>query len=244
MAKKKKKKTPVAKKTPAKKSKSGNAAKNVRKKSSQRPVAKATKKTKSTKKTAKKKKATKKKVAKPQPSSTEQLVSSQLPAIAVRTPEVELNAQSIDREQIQSLAYSKWEQAGRPASDGVCFWEAAEREVRLKQSVGFANLFSNVPNSLSDELVECLSQNDAVRIERIVSCGNQSPAGFWFDQDCDEWVMVVQGAAKLRFDGEDELLDLAVGDHLLIRAHRRHRVEWTSQDEPTIWLAVHYNSTK
>lgn len=74
-------------------------------------------------------------------------------------------------------------------------------------------------------------------IERIVSHGQQSAPGFWYDQDFDEWVLILAGAARLRFDdGAPDAL-LRPGDHLLIAARRRHRVEWT--DAPTIWLAVH-----
>jgi Protein of unknown function (DUF2934) len=35
---------------------------------------------------------------------------------------------SSDREKIAKLAYYKWEKAGKPNSDGVEFWLAAEAE--------------------------------------------------------------------------------------------------------------------
>src|SRR3989442_1509385 len=100
------------------------------------------------------------------------------------------------------------------------------------------NLFSQIPAALPDELVEVLLTAATVRIERIVSHGHASPSGFWYDQDQHEWVIVLQGAARLRFD--DGIVEMKPGDFVNIPAHQRHRVEWTTPDEPTIWLAVHY----
>lgn len=102
------------------------------------------------------------------------------------------------------------------------------------------NLLSNVPTDLSDEVFETLLAADNVRIERIVSQGHASPEGFWYDQDQHEWVVVLHGAARLQF--ENEVIELVSGDCVNIPAHRRHRVEWTTPDEATIWLAVHYGS--
>lgn len=101
-----------------------------------------------------------------------------------------------------------------------------------------ANLFSDLPKRLPDELFTVLLEAASVRIERIVSHGHASPDGFWYDQDQHEWVIVLKGAARLRF--EDVIVEMKPGDFLNIPAHQRHRVEWTTPDEPTIWLAVHY----
>jgi cupin 2 domain-containing protein len=79
-----------------------------------------------------------------------------------------------------------------------------------------------------------------VRIERIVSHGHASPGGFWYDQDRHEWVVVLTGAARLRFD--DDIVELKPGDFATIPAHTKHRVEWTTPDEPTVWLAVLYRT--
>jgi len=106
------------------------------------------------------------------------------------------------------------------------------------------NLFSSVPTDLPDELIETLLQADMVRIERIVSRGHASPPGFWYDQPEHEWVIVLQGAARLRFEGEEQPVALRAGDYVNIPARRRHRVEWTTPDGPTIWLAVHYGGAK
>jgi cupin 2 domain-containing protein len=93
---------------------------------------------------------------------------------------------------------------------------------------------------LPDERFETLLHSGSVRIERIVSHGHASPPGFWYDQAEHEWVMVLQGQAGLRFEGDDQPVVLKPGDFVNIPAHRRHRVEWTTTEEPTIWLAVHY----
>jgi len=100
------------------------------------------------------------------------------------------------------------------------------------------NLFAEVPDELREELVERLASSEHVRIERIVSRKHASPEGFWYEEPEHEWVMVLQGAAGLVFEGEAAVLELRVGDSLVIPAHRRHRVAWT--ENPTIWLAVHY----
>lgn len=102
------------------------------------------------------------------------------------------------------------------------------------------NLYSGLPKTLPDELIETLVQNEQVRLEKIVSTGHASPDGFWYDQEESEWVMVLKGAAGLQFEGEEQIVSLQPGDHLLIPAHRKHRVAWTSLDEPTLWLALFF----
>ena len=102
------------------------------------------------------------------------------------------------------------------------------------------NLFSDIPDDLPDELLEALLDADSVRIERIVSQGHASREGFWYDQEQNEWVLVLEGAARIQFEGEMDAIKLGPGDYLTIPAHRRHRVEWTASDERTVWLAVHY----
>ena len=102
-----------------------------------------------------------------------------------------------------------------------------------------SNLFDDLPATLPQELVTILSQNQHIRIERIVSTGHASPDGFWYDQVEHEWVVVLKGEARLAFE-DGETVRMKPGDHVLIPAHRRHRVEWTTPDEPTIWLAVFY----
>ena len=100
------------------------------------------------------------------------------------------------------------------------------------------NIFAGVHEPLPNELFQTILAAAHVHIERIVSHGHASPAGFWYDQEEDEWVIVLQGAARLQF--ENEIVELKPGDFVNIPAHHRHRVEWTAPAEPTIWLAVHY----
>ncbi|MGL6161553.1 cupin domain-containing protein [Microbulbifer sp.] len=101
------------------------------------------------------------------------------------------------------------------------------------------NLFSSLPKDLSAEVFEDIVSSESVRIERIVSKGHTSPESGWYDQEESEWVIVLQGAARLSFDdGREE--SLGVGDFINIPAHSRHRVSWTDPTCPTIWLAVFY----
>ena len=97
------------------------------------------------------------------------------------------------------------------------------------------NLLANLPNNLPEELTTVLQEGENLRIERIISTGHSSPPGFWYDQPEHEWVIVLQGAAQLEF--EDRVVELRPGDTINIPAHQKHRVEWTSPVEPTVWLA-------
>ena len=103
-----------------------------------------------------------------------------------------------------------------------------------------ANVFDALPVRGADEAFDVLLARAGLRIERIVSNGHASPPGFWYDQPQGEWLIVVAGAARLRFEDEPEARSLRPGDCLDIAARRRHRVEWTDQAAPTIWIAVHY----
>src|SRR6478735_1148727 len=100
------------------------------------------------------------------------------------------------------------------------------------------NLLVDLSARLPTELIELLVEDPHIRIERIVSHGHTSPEGFWYDQDQHEWVIVLKGAARLRF--EYQIIEMKPGDFVNIPAHKKHRVEWTTPDEPTVWLAVFY----
>jgi cupin 2 domain-containing protein len=102
------------------------------------------------------------------------------------------------------------------------------------------NLYSSLPADSSEEAFDLLLEMNCLRLERIVSQGHASPEGFWYDQPQHEWVLVLKGKARLRIDGADAPLEMRPGSFVNLPAHTRHRVEWTSPDEPTIWLAVHY----
>jgi cupin 2 domain-containing protein len=102
------------------------------------------------------------------------------------------------------------------------------------------NVFDIGSLDLREENFSPIAAAGGVRIERIVSMGQASPPGFWYDQAFAEWVVLLTGSAGLSFANEDALRVLAPGDHILIPARQKHRVEWTSQTCATIWLAVHF----
>lgn len=110
------------------------------------------------------------------------------------------------------------------------------------ERVEIRNLFAAIDREHPEELFETLLQTPGVRVERIVSTGQTTPPGEWYDQTDDEWVALLSGAARLRFESPAAEHALNPGDCLLIPAHCRHRVEWTSLDEPTVWLALHIAS--
>lgn len=101
-----------------------------------------------------------------------------------------------------------------------------------------ANLLRDLPEAGGGEVVDVLHEAPGLRIERIVSHGDASPPGFWYDQPHAEWVLLMAGRARLRFADEGEDRVLGPGDWLHIAAHRRHRVVWTGPAEPTVWLAI------
>ena len=100
------------------------------------------------------------------------------------------------------------------------------------------NLFTDLPAGLPEELFTTLMQAPDVRIERIVSRGHQSPDGFWYDQPTGDRVIVLEGAAMIKV--EDSEVEIIYRDCHEVRAHTKHRVAWTTPEEPTIWLAVQY----
>ncbi|MEJ0095502.1 MAG: cupin domain-containing protein [Methylocella sp.] len=102
------------------------------------------------------------------------------------------------------------------------------------------NLFDIGAINRREEQFAPLVETQSLKIERIVSHGQASPPGFWFDEEFAEWVAVLAGSAVLRFADEADVRVLAAGDHIFIPARRKHRVEWTDQAHATIWLTVHF----
>lgn len=102
------------------------------------------------------------------------------------------------------------------------------------------NFFSHLPEALSAEVFEKLAGNDSVTIERIVSHGQSTPVGQWYDQTQYEWVMLLKGEAMLEFE-QGEIVTLTKGDYLTILPHQKHRVASTSTSSETLWLAVFYD---
>lgn len=101
------------------------------------------------------------------------------------------------------------------------------------------NIYSDLPLGVLEEQVVGLLTRAEVRIERIVSNGQASPPGFWHEQPQTEWVLLLQGEAQLRFEDEPAPRVLKPGDFVEIAPRRRHRVEFTHPQLPTVWLAVH-----
>jgi cupin 2 domain-containing protein len=115
----------------------------------------------------------------------------------------------------------------------VGFEQPASRE-------NVTNIFNDLPQNLPKEVVQSLIRAADVRTERIISHCHASPEDFWYDQLQSEWVIVLQGAARLQF--EDGMVDMRVGDFINIPAREKHRVDWTTPDEPTVWLGVRYRA--
>ncbi|MFT7289370.1 MAG: cupin 2 domain-containing protein [Halieaceae bacterium] len=101
------------------------------------------------------------------------------------------------------------------------------------------NIFADIPENLPEELLSCLMQREGLRLERIVSRGQSSPAEGWYDQDGPEWVLVLRGEAVIAYPDKPSVA-LGEGDYLNIAAHEQHRVDWTAPDETTVWLALYY----
>lgn len=99
------------------------------------------------------------------------------------------------------------------------------------------NFFSSIPDKLPDEIIEIVFKSDSIRIERIISQGQSSPENFWYNQSENEWVIVLEGKAMIKFEDES-IVTLHKGDYLYIPAFKKHRVEWTDPNQLTIWLAV------
>lgn len=110
----------------------------------------------------------------------------------------------------------------------------------MTNELSSGNLFDRLPGDLAEESFAELVAGQGFRLERIVSQGQATPAGQWFDQDSAEWVMLLAGSAALLFEGEPAPRVMRSGDYVLIPAHCRHRVEWTLPAENTVWLALHF----
>ena len=108
-----------------------------------------------------------------------------------------------------------------------------------KNRIEKGNIFASIPTELESEAFDLLAAHGDVRIERIVSKGHASPESGWYDQDQNEWVIVLRGEAIVTLEDSKEV-HLKAGDHLNIPAHTKHKVTWTSPDTETVWIAVHY----
>ena len=102
------------------------------------------------------------------------------------------------------------------------------------------NLLQPLAVPLAEELFEELVRGSRFKLVRIVSTGQATPPGQWYDQEEDEWVVLLSGAARLRLADRDEIHHMTPGDYVHLPAHCRHRVEWTDPAAESVWLALHY----
>jgi len=104
------------------------------------------------------------------------------------------------------------------------------------------NIFENIPDHIPEELFQEILKTENIKVERIVSKGHSSPDNYWYDQEENEWVILLKGSAGLLFEGDEKAVRLKSGDYINIPSHTKHRVEWTDPDMETVWLAIHYKS--
>jgi cupin 2 domain-containing protein len=108
-------------------------------------------------------------------------------------------------------------------------------------TVPAGNLFADISAASTGGEAFCeIFARPGLKIERIISQGQASPPECWYDQAWNEWVIVLKGSAILRFEDEPATRALGAGDYVFIPARKRHRVEWTEPQQPTVWLAVHF----
>jgi cupin 2 domain-containing protein len=110
-------------------------------------------------------------------------------------------------------------------------WKGAEMPIK--------NLFKQIPADLPEEFFESIIKSRSFKLKRIISKGHATPAGEWYDQQDNEWVLLLQGSAGLRLEGK-ETTTMKPGDYILLPAGLKHRVEWTDSTTETIWLALHF----
>ena len=100
------------------------------------------------------------------------------------------------------------------------------------------NIFEQIIVDKNEEKFFEIFKNEKIKIEKIVSNGQISPENFWYEQEKSEFILLLEGFAIVEF--EDFEMELKKGDCLNIKAMQKHRVKFTSLNEPTIWFAVFY----
>lgn len=108
---------------------------------------------------------------------------------------------------------------------------------RVDRAMRAKNLLELPPGLPPEEWLETLLERKGIRVERIISTGQSSPVGFWYDQTEDEWLVLLSGTAVLQWENGDRT-ELVTGDSLLIPAGKKHRVDSTSTEPACVWLAI------
>ncbi|MEA3438493.1 MAG: cupin domain-containing protein [Thermodesulfobacteriota bacterium] len=106
------------------------------------------------------------------------------------------------------------------------------------------NIFENIPDHIPEELFQEILKTKNLKVERIVSKGHSSEDDHWYDQEENEWVILLKGNAGLLFEGDENVVILKPGDYINIPSHTKHRVEWTDPNIETVWLAIYYKGLK
>jgi cupin 2 domain-containing protein len=127
----------------------------------------------------------------------------------------------------------------------LCCFPVAKRHTEdgiivYKDDKTMKNIFSDIPDAIPEEIFETIIEKESFRLERIVSDGQLTAEDEWYDEDENEWFILLKGSAGLLLEGDKEPLVLKPGDYLNLPGHRKHKVLWTDADEKTIWLALHY----
>jgi len=105
--------------------------------------------------------------------------------------------------------------------------------------INVKNIFHDIPEKSDEEFLEIIFQNNSLKMERIVSEGHSSPKNFWYDQDKNEFVLLLSGNAIISFD-DGNSIELFPGDYFIIPAHKKHRVDFTDPNEKNVWLALFF----
>ena len=103
------------------------------------------------------------------------------------------------------------------------------------------NILSDLPNIVAEEIFETLLDRNNIKIERIISFGQSSPEGYWYNQELNEWVVLLSGSATILFDGDEKEILLKPGDYIFIPAKVKHRISWTDRNQKSVWLAIFFN---
>ena len=104
------------------------------------------------------------------------------------------------------------------------------------------NIFKNIPDHIPEEIFQEILKTKTLKAERIVSKGHSSEISSWYDQEDNEWVLLLRGSAGLLFKGDEKVVVLRPGDYINIPSHIKHRVEWTDPNMETVWLAIYYKN--